>query len=86
MHGGDQMLGWAVKQQGQTVCHHDGARHASVEGETSVCQLSVRGIVVQLRHHAAMDLAHEHGSHWQLLRQQLSVIEHRLRVVTHVVA
>jgi hypothetical protein len=42
--------------------------------------------MVQLRHHTAMDLAHEHGTLSQLQSEQLPVVENRLRIIAHMVA
>ena len=42
--------------------------------------------MVQLGHHVAMNLTHEHSALLQLKRQQLSVIENRLGVIANMVA
>jgi hypothetical protein len=86
MGGGHHFLGWAVKQNRQTVGHHDGASHTDFSCETSVGLLTIGRIVVQLRHHIAMLLSHEHGALVQLKSQQLAVVENRLGVIAHMVA
>jgi hypothetical protein len=86
MGGSHHFLGWAVKQNRQTVGHHDGASHSGFAGETSVRLLTIRRVVVQLRHHIAMNLTHENGALVQLKSQQLAVVENRLGAIAHMVA
>jgi hypothetical protein len=74
------------EQDRQAVGHHDGARNTGLAGETGVRLLTIRRIVVQLRHDIAMHLSHEHSALLQLKRQQLAVVENRLRVIAHMVA
>jgi hypothetical protein len=48
--------------------------------------LTIRRVVVQLRHHIAMNLTHENGALVQLKSQQLAVVENRLGAIAHMVA
>ena len=48
--------------------------------------VTIRRVVVQLRHHIAMHLTHQDDALLQLKRQQLAVVENRLRVIAHMVA
>jgi hypothetical protein len=86
MDGSHYFLRRAVKQDWQTIGHHDGASHTNFSGETSVGLLAIGRIVVQLRHHIAMHLTHEHCALLQLKRQQLAVAENRLGVIAHMLA
>jgi hypothetical protein len=86
MGGSNHFLRRAVKQNRQTVGHHDGASHTNFSGETSVGLLAIGRVVVQLRHHIAMHLTHEDGALLQLKRQQLAVVENRFGVIAHMVA
>jgi len=78
------------QQHRQTIGHHDGAHHPGLVGQTGVGHHRAGWVFAQAQHMRAVHLLQKHrrfpAPQAQGLAQTGTVLRHRHRVVTHVVA